>query len=195
MIPASDGLSETSRAIFRRSPLHLSHGWSDLPKEAATSSEHRADINRAVLLIKGHVPSRSSADLHAAREWQDLRFPTSNFTHSAEPRAGALRHRPSNCTTLPKRASFAVSVRKKWGFEQVPSLLPDPLERDTGMLGRSCAGQPPSLPPSKLNFATSFCWPGGDSRHSRGHPRFSEWSDTKPAGGKVRGSDGRFLGF
>ncbi|CAJ1443629.1 unnamed protein product [Effrenium voratum] len=172
MIPASDGLSETSRAIFRRSPLHLSHGWSDLPKEAATSSEHRADINRAVLLIKGHVPSRSSADLHAAREWQDLRFPTSNFTHSAEPR-----------------------VRKKWGFEQVPSLLPDPLERDTGMLGRSCAGQPPSLPPSKLNFATSFCWPGGDSRHSRGHPRFSEWSDTKPAGGKVRGSDGRFLGF
>eukprot|EP00439_Symbiodinium_sp_Y106_P037139 s3984_g4.t1 len=41
--------------------------------------------------------------------------------------------------------AFAEALQPKWSFEKVPSLIPSPLERDRGLLGRSCAGKPPSM--------------------------------------------------
>ncbi|CAE7943439.1 rckA, partial [Symbiodinium necroappetens] len=77
MMPVSDGMSDTTRAIYRRSPLHLTKGsWLDVPESVSvTSAAHRADINRAVHLIKGKVldaprgASRSCSDF--SLRWQD----------------------------------------------------------------------------------------------------------------------------
>ncbi|CAE7202740.1 rckA [Symbiodinium sp. CCMP2456] len=77
MMPMSDGMSDTTRAIYRRSPLHLTKGsWLDVPESVSvTSAAQRADINRAVHLIKGKVfdaprgASRSCSDF--SLRWQD----------------------------------------------------------------------------------------------------------------------------
>ncbi|CAE7530683.1 rckA [Symbiodinium sp. CCMP2592] len=136
MMPVSDGMSDTTRAIYRRSPLHLTKGsWLDVPESVSvTSAAHRADINRAVHLIKGKVldaprASRSCSDFSLRWQDSDLGLPPSSVSVEA--------------------------LQPKWSFEKVPSLIPSPLERDRGLLGRSCAGKPPSMLRTEMSRMTS----------------------------------------
>jgi len=184
-------MSETSRALFRKSPLHLSQGCFRLQSlgPAVTSADHRADINRALQYNKGK-PARPSIE-NASRAFPSP-TPQTAVHEVREPQGVSLSKLPrppkSNLRTLlgygdlheteafPGAPSasrgFPGGGHSKWGFERVPSLLPSHLERDRGMRGRSCAGLPPSasLLPSgsaaSLAPATSAWWsdPSGDAR-------------------------------
>jgi len=117
-----------------------------------------------------------------------------------------------------------------WCFERVPSLLPNPLDRDRGRRGRSCFELPPASP---VHAAAAGSAASTDAQlgvtlkpveraqteatqnlqHSKSEPKlvssspskrvgtFRErigvsWDDAAiAAGGAVRGSDGRFLGY
>lgn len=197
MIPVSDGMSDTTQAIYRRSPLHLSRGsWFDLPRtESATSKEHRDDLKWALFLIKGRVPRKPEPESQPIeafnRTWQERPMPTASVS-------------AFGTSILSREETTPV---RKWSFERVPSLLPSSLDRDTGLFGRSCADRPRPQPLG-LRYATSFSWPGGESsgNMSTVPPRrglssrtlsmsIPQWDDEKYAGTAIRGSDGRFLGF
>eukprot|EP00435_Cladocopium_sp_Y103_P024200 s2670_g5.t3 len=154
MIPVSDGMSDTTQAIYRRSPLHLSRGsWFDLPRtESATSKEHRDDLKRALLLIKGRVP-RSKPE----PESQSIEAFNRTWQERPMPQTGSVSAFGTSILSRDETAPV-----RKWSFERVPSLLPSSLDRDTGLFGRSCADRPRPQPLG-LRYATSFSWPGGES--------------------------------
>mmetsp|Transcript_29822 Transcript_29822/g.55842 ORF Transcript_29822/g.55842 Transcript_29822/m.55842 type:complete len:199 (-) Transcript_29822:108-704(-) len=198
MMPVSDGMSDTTKAIYRRSPLHLTRGsFLDVPQSVSvTSAEHRADIKNAVLIIKGKVPSRR---MTLSASCMDFQLPKWQDTQPTE--SGASGASGARCSSVGGLPQSAQDSRPQWSFEKVPSLLPSPLERDTGMLGRPCAGKPPCIPVT-TKF-TSLPWPGGvtSGDFKFGHktstrggvPRFA--ATCRAAGDHVRGADGRFLGF
>ncbi|CAE7737811.1 rckA [Symbiodinium pilosum] len=115
-------MSDTTRAIYRRSPLHLTRGsWLDVPRTvSATSAEQRADINRAVDLIKGKASnglsrssqSRSCSDF--ALRWQDTLAPSSDL-------------------------SGVEVLRPKWSFEQGPLFAAKPVGEGFAAPMRACA--------------------------------------------------------
>lgn len=213
MIPVSDGMSDTTQAIYRRSPLHLSRGsWFDLPRtQSATSKEHRDDLKRALLLIKGRVPRKPEPESQPIeafnRTWQERPMPTASVSAFDRPSLNYDEVVEVVCHSTSILSREETTPVRKWSFERVPSLLPSSLDRDTGLFGRSCADRPRPQPLG-LRYATSFSWPGGESsgNMSTVPPRrglssrtlsmsIPQWDDEKYAGTGIRGSDGRFLGF
>ncbi|CAE8743877.1 unnamed protein product, partial [Polarella glacialis] len=62
MVPQGDGLSETSRALLRKYPAHVSRGLGDPHNTAATTSaQQRADMTMALMYTKGRMQPSGGA--------------------------------------------------------------------------------------------------------------------------------------
>lgn len=117
---------------------------------------------------------------------------------------------------------IAGGAQRLWSFERNPALLPDPLSRDRGRLGRSCSGVPPSTVPAPQSSSpentSAFLHPHGHMSTSVSHQRSSStpcreklprrnckglhgmigmtWDGAAAtAGGCYRGGSGKYLGF
>lgn len=227
---------------------------------AVTNAQHRMDINRALMFNKGKVPPRQSVPWATMMPPSSSSSPEggSPKRDQAEEQPSSPQGARTSALPMPAKANrhimlgygdtdevegfpgapnasrgFPGGGHTKWSFERVPSLLPPHLERDRGMRGRSCAGNPPaaSLLPSGSAASMSpvtCAWhastiAGGDMRKSHpgpfsglqrvrstgaiqsGHMHVkgglqgvigTTWDNAKTtAGGSLRGSDGRFLGY
>lgn len=205
MRPQSDGLSETSRALLRKCPLHISPGmWQESSRvaAAATSANHRADMNKALGFIKGQQ-QKPALDLAANRSIDAVsdmprqeRLSEQAATLPGSPqgtRISNLEHPPTSCLRMmlgygdvdesegfPGAPAASRGVpgggHKKWSFERCPSLLPAHLARDRGQRGRSVAGSPPAASLLAAGSAAAMA------------PQSSAWHGTVIAAGDVRRS-------
>mmetsp|Transcript_19080 Transcript_19080/g.53384 ORF Transcript_19080/g.53384 Transcript_19080/m.53384 type:complete len:295 (+) Transcript_19080:121-1005(+) len=181
---------------------------------------------------QGLLTGRSSAGSQADGDDSESASPSSRRFLERRPQFNThnmlLPGETSLQQAFPGAPGASIGVRSgqqaKWSFERAPSLLHAPLLRDTGRMGRSCAGMPPrgwqatasdsdATPPASFrptgaaSGASGGATAGGFSTISKqGLGRTSSTSGFQAvigmtwdgaairAGGATRGSDGKYLG-